>query len=187
MNYRIGIIGAGGTGKTTLATQVEKLTGFKFWPSIVRSGYQELKQDYSRHLDLSAIDRWKTQRFLIERKFAYDQANPNGIFDRTALDHLMYCMMYCHEAISDSDYDWLIQAVQENLANYDHLFYCPLYRPWPNIHDGFRDFIIANRETQDVILRGLILKLRLPVEQMENVSVEDRLEHIIEVTPLCYK
>jgi predicted ATPase len=160
---RVGFIGAGGTGKTSLAEALAAKTGWPLHRSINRQVFAQFNQTQLTHTSLPPSQRWAIQRTSFLLKIQQDQANPHGIFERTLLDHYMYCLLYCHEAIPDREISDMQELVQENIAGYTRLYYFPIYN-WPvSLADEFRDTGVANRELQDVILQGLIYSLLHPI------------------------
>jgi hypothetical protein len=141
-------------------------------------GYTQLT-----HTKLSPEQRWEIQLASFQAKMVQEAtAVTGGIFERSLLDHYMYCLLYCHEVIPESDHRIMLQQVKYNLDSYDIIYFFPIYA-WPQPEDDFRDASIANRELQDFILRGYISKygwveLDNKMWKLPNISLEQRVQYL---------
>lgn len=184
---KIGFLGAGGTGKTTLARALSEHTGLAQHQSTTRGVYAKYGK---KHTDMPFLDpamRKAIQLDNFNTKIAHDVAHPEGIFDRTLVDHLMYVTIYCHDTIPDAEFLQLKRATWKNICTYDILFYFPIYL-WPtSVDDGFRESGAANRFLQDAVLRSYIELSTTEIYEgdrpniftMKNHSVGARLDFVL--------
>jgi nicotinamide riboside kinase len=186
---RIGCIGAGGTGKTTLVTALAKVINLPVHSSINRAVFAQFNQTQVSHQDLTAAERWQIQFASFNAKIAQDATNPLGIFERTLLDHYMYCLLYCNSEITDMQHSLMLTQVINNLASYDCLYYFPIYS-WvvANLVDGFREAGMANRTCQELLLTGFLARNIDPVSIfditiMPDCGVKSRVEVILAQLP----
>lgn len=176
---KIGFIGTGGTGKTSVAQILHHLPE-PFIASRNREVFQKLGYTGESFQALNtAADNWKVQRSLIDMKIHQDTTHPVGLFDRTPIDHLAYCMHRCADAISDQEWGWLWNKYEGLTALYDLLFYFPIY-DWGNNHeDGFRQTNKAYRTKIDLLMQGVMAEMGISAIAMPNKAPEERASLIL--------
>lgn len=152
---RIGFCGVGGSGKSTVAEQVSKITGLPYLSGVARGVFEELKLTEDDQNNLTPDERWGIQRMIFDRKIVQDEHSKSGVFDRTLLDHHAYCLHRCADCINDSIAKSLEILVGENLKSYHYVFYFPV-PTWDVASDGLRQEGRAYRLAVDCIIRGLL-------------------------------
>jgi nicotinamide riboside kinase len=153
---RIGAIGAGGTGKTTLMRHIAEQLNIPYRPSVNRAVFEKFGFTQLTHTELTQADRLQIQRASFYAKIEQDAEFTDGVFERSLLDHYMYCLLYCYEAIPADVINSMEAMVADNLTGYRYLLFFPIY-PWgTEPTDGFRDASLANRKLQEYILLGFI-------------------------------
>jgi predicted ATPase len=177
---KIGFIGTGGTGKTSVAEKLKELIPEDFRPSIVRSVMGHLGVTDAMQASMSAAQCWSVQKALADAKFNQDDEFDTGLFDRTPIDHLAYALYRCADQISDQVYGALVERVQEYVDQYDVVFYFPIYE-WEVVDDGFRQQGLAYRATHDMLLRQLLTEMEIDAIEMPDASVDERVELILSV------
>jgi len=176
---RIGCIGTGGTGKTTTLRLLEPYTEFPYQPGVMRGVFKEqnVPAEANQH-KMSAIDRWRLQKAGFDKKIAQDDANPVGLFDRTLLDHMIYCMIWAWERITDNTCKSMLLLTRENLEAYDLLFYFPLY-DWDVPDDGMRENRYASRLAWDLMARSFLADVKIGPIIMPNDTPQARAEFML--------
>lgn len=158
----IGCMGAGGTGKTTLAKALAEQIKLPFIasssrPVFERRGITEVDQ---RHM--TPEQQWELQleifdaRERLENQIAEGTLYPDGgVADRTLWDQLAYSLLRAHGVMAEEHYLSLALRAQLACKKYDVLFYFPLHT-FPGGEDGFRDTAHGSRMVFDAILQRLI-------------------------------
>lgn len=180
---RVAGIGAGGTGKTTLMKDTATKLNVEFHASVNRAVFAQFGHTQITHDKLSDEERWQIQRASFMAKLQQDAMNLPGIYERTTLDHYMYCLIYCHQMIDSKELKKMQQIVINNLNFYDKLFFFPLY-DWsyeiPPGQDTFRDNKLANRYLQEHILRGfLATQSHLIIHDVPDLPRRQRLDWLV--------
>lgn len=172
---KLGMIGAGGTGKTTtldlLNTSLPKIR------SVMRETFQEFGWT---ELTLKGVDPsevWRFQKTCFDKKIVQDQSFTEGIAERTLLDHLMYCYYYCCHQMDDNVARAMEALTLENMGKYDLLIYFPVgvFKP---ADDGLRQNGFAYQLLQDAIIRGLLNRMQLRYVTVGHHSVDERVQSI---------
>lgn len=176
---KIGFIGAGGVGKTSVARLLSHLPE-PFIPSRNREVFAQLGYTgESFQAANTPQENWRIQRALIDTKIDQDVTYAVGLFDRTPIDHLAYCMHRCADAIADHEWDWLWNKYSGLIELYDLLVYFPLY-DWGNTHeDGFRQGNKAYRVKVDLLMQGVMAEMGIYPIEMANISPERRAEFLL--------
>jgi len=159
----IGLIGASGVGKTTLAKKFAKKSGFVYVESSVRGVFESMGLDPKVDYDFDT--RLKIQIGILEAsKASYQEIGSSFISDRTPLDLLAY-------TIADVGRENLNE--QQSLALLDYVDECfhatntyfsavILVQPGiPMSSDGIRPTNLAYMEHIAIILMGLLADQRL--------------------------
>lgn len=176
---KIGFIGTGGTGKTSVAEKLKDLIPEAFQESIVRDVMKSLHVTDAAQAHLTTADKWKIQQALLDAKFEQDDMYDTGLFDRTPIDHMAYTLYRCADALSDEVFHELAGRVEEYTSRYDLIVYFPIYEWASDEGDDFRQKNLAYRATHDIILRGLLEKFDIEVIEMPDAPVEDRVELLL--------
>ncbi|MDE1971191.1 MAG: AAA family ATPase [Patescibacteria group bacterium] len=162
MPYRIGFIGAGGTGKTSVLELLKPFLeeqNIKVRPSVVRGVLKDLNLTEKDLSSLSLEQGEEVQRHLFFAKEAQDRAavlsGENFITDRTLLDHYVYWLYRGGKAIRKENLENFLLGVSESLSTYSKLFYFPVYATWEPPDDGFREEGYIYRKTIDFLMSGV--------------------------------
>lgn len=177
---KLGMVGTGGTGKTTTAKLLEPFTGLTYHPSVPRSVFEELGYTEADQRNMGRHDRWRIQKMIFDRKIQQDHQFPEGIFDRTLVDHVAYCLYQCNDSIDDTMYRSMMLLAQENSVKYDFILYFPIY-DWDVKDDGLRDNKLAYRGTIDAIMLGILRKLEISYLVMADGSPDQRVQSILDL------
>jgi predicted ATPase len=127
MNLRIGLAGAAGTGKSTLARMISEKLGLPLLASkavtqeiLDKDGY-----DYGSgiHIErfLANSDR---QVKLVNLTFQAQGSHPNFVTDRTAIDLAAYALCELHNS-DPTTLKRLFDKCRSSVGLYTHIFLCP--------------------------------------------------------------
>ena len=120
---KIGICGAHGTGKTTLAKEVHKLFGTPIITNLMRAFWVENGvADFEKlPKDIRTIFQKESLLKQIEAEESYDTG---FITDRTVLDQIAYTKMSSN--MIGVEFEIYEQLCKERLKSYTHLIYLPI-------------------------------------------------------------
>lgn len=178
---KVGFVGAGGTGKTSVANLLkhDEEVEEQFRPSVVRGVYkQQAVPDEAAQLNMSSERLWYLQREILAAKCVQDAQYPNGIFDRTPIDHMAYCLYRCGSHISNEDYETVENLVRMYTARYDLIFFFPIYNWGDTNEDGFRQSNTAYRVVTSTLMLGLLHAFNIKYIALDDCSPTDRVEYI---------
>jgi hypothetical protein len=178
----IGFCGAGGTGKTTTAEALLTELGdtWKLLPSTSRDTFRQMGLNREDDQDrLSPLDRWTLQRNIqiAHSEKVKPHRDQQMITDRTQLDQFAYALQYCNNILNLSDLKWLEDLTAKSLEFYAHIFYFPL-TSFKDHSDGMRTHNLATRLSFDLLLKGLIGNLEVPITSVPIMTVHNRVQFI---------
>jgi nicotinamide riboside kinase len=177
---RIAFSGSGGTGKTTLLTEINK----ELQLPVIEEGIREwlAEHGFADFKDMSfPTDVVKMQTDTLERKMAIESELQSFIADRTTVDNLTYALRWIgSKAKAGSDMDaWMGQYIAHCMGHanlhYDIIFVLP----WGEIEiedDGTRStkqwyqYMI-----QSIIERHLYMLERPFIYEVMSVELDDRI------------
>lgn len=125
MTYRIGIVGAAGTGKSSFAESLAVKLEIPFLKSkditqqiLVRDNY-----DYSSGVQIERFLSQTHRQGEILRRTLEQQSAEQFVTDRTVVDLAAYALI---EMNWDTDtVNHIYDTCQKNISMYTHLFFCP--------------------------------------------------------------
>lgn len=179
MIKRVGFTGAGATGKTTTANLISPWLGMPLVPGVARGVLVERGIDERTQLHMSNTDKWELQRAMFNAKITQDAKQMPGIYDRTLLDHTVYCFYWCNAKIEENMAKSLLAMAKENFVTYDKVFFFPMY-DWERLEDETRIATYAYRIAIDAIFKGLINTLGLNVTIVPDGTIQERGEFIMD-------
>lgn len=177
---KIGMSGAGGTGKSTTAVMLTEKLGLPLRPSPSRSVFAKLgitAEDDQNGMDFDL--RWQLQtgiHYAIQDQIA---EYSNGVYDRTTLDNFFYLISRCPETDAEDIEEFEKQMVAA-LRSFDLLLYFPTYKGWCYNTDGMRTASVANKMVADYCMQQLIMKHKLPYVFVPDGTPEYRLKYVID-------
>jgi deoxyadenosine/deoxycytidine kinase len=175
MNYKIGICGAHGTGKTTLGKAISETLKLNFITNTMRSMWQEFGITDFEKLPADARSLFQKHAITRQIKFEEEQNQAGFITDRTVLDNLGYTLL--NSDMFGADLEVYKLLVQERLKNYTHLIYLPVVFDSPSEHLRAD---ISTRITWADIIEGLIEDY-FPSQKLLRMSSVDHNDRIQEV------
>ncbi len=133
---KIGILGAQGTGKTTLAEALSKELEYPLIPEIVRGVLKDMGMSSPRELKGNPEKGRKFQMACLYRQIEEEGKHKNFVSDRTTIDNAAYWMKWhAHKNPSHVNTEYY-QTAWENAKKYDLLVYVP--PEIPLVDDGCR-------------------------------------------------
>lgn len=176
---KIGFIGAGGTGKTTVATALAEKLGLNYHQSVPRSVFQARGLTEADQRSMTPAQIWDLQKAIFEAKIEQDEVYRSGVFDRTLLDHLAYCIYRCADSIPAKEMEKMQEAMYDNIRSYTLLAYFPLFN-WGGSADGFREDKFSYQVAIDTIMNGLLHLYGVKYVSMRDEVPEDRIKFLWE-------
>jgi integrase len=174
---KLGFIGAGGTGKTTVMNLVSKQLGLPIMKSASRQVFESRRIREDDQFTMTEAQKWNLQNRIFVLKQELDATTEHFIADRTLLDHFCYCLYRCSKSVDKRMTDNLQTRVLDNLKKYDFLFYFPtgVFDAQP---DGLRADDYAYRLMIGAIMEGLLHRYEIPCYLMQESLIHERVEGI---------
>lgn len=133
---KIGIIGAQGVGKTTLAEALSKELEYPLIREVVRDVMKDMGITSPRELKGDVEKSTEFQRACLYRQIEEEGKHKNFISDRTTIDNAAYWMKWhAHKNPSHVNTEYY-KTAWENAKKYDLLVYVP--PEIPLVDDGVR-------------------------------------------------
>lgn len=137
---RVTVIGAHGTGKTTLAKSIAEKLGINFIPDVV-------SQAYKLGFPINEDTPPETQFWILSKQLELERNTPEPwIIEKSIWDNIVYGSF----SIKDKEVLNVITKIVDANTKYDIVFYLPIEFPIP--HDGLRSM---NKKFQKDIDNGL--------------------------------
>ena len=184
---RLGITGAGATGKSTLLQQCKQDPSFKdykFLGSVTRGVYKEMGFDgeHTQYVK-TPQENYRLQKRILAAKHAQVIGNygEKSLFtDRILLDHFAYLCVRNTEVIENNFFKTIQNVVRFDIESYDLIFYC---EPFDSIEiEGFRDPSKAVQHTVDAVISSYLNKRFENTPKIirlgNDISVEQRLDMV---------
>lgn len=175
---KIGLCGAGGTGKSTLAQHLSLLSHLPLMLSPSRECFAKhgvRAEDDQRKL--SPEKRMLLQLDIFGAITRQSRENDIGIFDRTNLDNLFYGYFQCNDVILDSEVEDMYTTTVKELRKFDLIVFCPIYA-WANkaADDGMRTRSFASRMIMSKFVKGFLISEGIDHISATNHSPQARAE-----------
>jgi nicotinamide riboside kinase len=133
-DLRIVLVGAQGTGKTTLA---ERLARELSLPLIPESSREVARKNGIDHLSQLSVDGFaKFYKLCIESQLEHESRHHSFVSDRCTLDGAVYWLKWLSCVRSPEETEQYVNLARGNMINYHYVFYLPIEFPPPM--DGFR-------------------------------------------------
>jgi len=167
---RIGIIGAAGTGKTSLAKNLSAHLDSAYVPDLVLTVLRELGRDSWRGVS-DVKQRRKVREDGLRRKVSAEKEHESFVSDKTAVDYLAYWLQNQSEHEDAPTNNRFLNDCKAAALRYDILVYLP-YREVVDFGVGRNQDPIHNLKVA-AQKRGLVTLLKLPVIDVEYTFGED--------------
>lgn len=167
---RIGIIGAAGTGKTTLAKALASHLGATYIPDLVITVLRERGRDSWKGVN-DVADRRKIREDALRRKVSAESGEAKFVSDKTVIDYLAYWLQNQSEHEQAATNNAFIERCREGAARYDHFVFLP-YRAQVEATPGRNADPIHNLKVA-AQKRGLLALWKLPVIEADYTFGED--------------
>lgn len=155
---KIGLIGAAGLGKSSVATAVAKEKNLMFLkskditrPILKRDGYTYGRDEC---VELFLSKRERELELVDERKYAESLLSGGFITDRTTLECFCYALLNIHN-YSNAESRMIETLCKENMSNYTHLFYFPQKDGWLE-ENGLRTTSVYFQWKIDMLIWGVL-------------------------------
>lgn len=181
---RIAFTGAGGTGKTTLATYVAEKWGIPFLGNTARDVMKEMGvENEAAQANLSPETVLALQQGIFERFKDLRRLTPSFVSDRLLLDNYTYSTLRCNETMTPEIHKPWLEAAVSDLYNMDLVFYCPAGM-FPLKGDGIRQEGIAHHYLFDAAVYGHLCRhafdKMLTNVYVVNMTDLDRRKHYVD-------
>lgn len=161
---RVGLVGAGGTGKSTLARLLAKGLNLTYRHSISREVFQERGLIESDQLNMTLDQLLELQTAILRKKAHQDKYHGrDSVFDRTPVDHLAYLLFRSCSIVPNETAEELELLVDSWMKDYDYVIFTPTYSwTFKAESDGFRQEGRAYRVLINSLIKGLLNHLNVP-------------------------
>lgn len=164
---KIGLTGASGTGKSTLAKWISEHYGYEINPIGSRTVAKEMGYDNPYDVD-KAGKRTEFQNKLLEDKLNWEKSKESFVSDRTTFDNLVYATLHDIHGLDDAYINKAIGGMQQ----YDVVFYCPLDSFINLDEDPMRVSSMHYHKIYDAALMGYINKF-VPMINVKHLTMPD--------------
>jgi len=158
MEYRIGLIGSAGLGKSSIAAKIGKELGISFLrskditrPLLADRGFSQEKFDCVEKF----LSEKEMEYEIVDKKINHERLMSSGfVTDRTTLECFAYALLSVENYAPD-EVSILEKMCHGNMSNYTHLFYFPYGNGWlePN---GVRTVNEYFQRKIDMLIRALL-------------------------------
>lgn len=186
---KIGMAGAHGTGKTSMANAMLQTEAFSKSVLVPSTARQIKEYGYPINREATELSQILVPllRMVDEYEAEPKAANEALISDRTLVDSLAYTM-YQNDHVWESGA--LIEFVSRRLTemhmnSYDYVLYFPIY--WDGVQDGVRDPDENYRRSIDANILSILELMNIHYLQVPNVSPELRAEWFFNVVREDYE
>lgn len=177
---KIGFIGAGGTGKTTIAKALATTLKLPYIPSPSRAQFEKhgvATEDAQRNM--TSLARLSLQMDIFHAIDEQVNTTTVGIFDRTHLDNFFYGCFQCHDLLTNDIFNMMDRATYLGLHTFDLLFYAPIY-PWQISYDGMRTQSLAARTLCASFTKRYLEHHKFEHYDLPNIDVDERIQYIMD-------
>ena len=186
---KIGMAGAHGTGKTSMANAMLEMKAFSKSVLVPSTARQIKEYGYPINREATELSQLLVPllRMVDEYENEEKASNEALISDRTLVDSLAYTM-YQNDHVWESGA--LIEFVSRRLtemhmASYDYVLYFPIY--WDGVQDGVRDPDENYRRAIDANVLSILELMNIKYLQVPNISPERRAEWFLRVLQEDYQ
>lgn len=171
MSFRIAVIGAQCTGKTTLAKLISEKLNLPILSEVARKFKKE---------QLSALNPEypKIQEELLNLQMEQESLHKDFVSDRSTLDNLSYYLYGCADKVSSEDRSKYILRALSNADRYTYIFY--LRPEFAIVEDNFRDCNPIYQMKIDTIINTILQLYNIHHYKITG-SIEHRINKALEI------
>lgn len=147
---RIVIVGAQGTGKTTLAKALSISTGLPLIKEVARNVARQLNIKKDQVLPINLRSEW--QRGIFWSQIIQEEIFNSFISDRSMIDHWAYTKFWFDK--KHTDFNIFFDLALKRTKDYSHILYLPPILPLKE--DNFRSTEETYRKRVDEIISDLL-------------------------------
>jgi hypothetical protein len=142
---KVGMCGAGGTGKSTIAEELALRLTIPLIKSPSRACFEKrgVKTEDDQ-LSMSSTGRYLLQMDIFEAITKQVKEHKVGLFERTQLDNFFYMLHRCHDIATRKEIEEARELTIQGLQTFDAILFFPLY-DWPDPTDGMRTIKYGGR------------------------------------------
>lgn len=138
---RITVVGAHGTGKTTICTEISKKLGFNYIPDVVADAYR-------LNFTINEQTPPESQFWILSKQIELERNTQEPwIMEKSLWDNIIYGSF----SIKDKEVLSVIGKIVNSNANYNLVFYLPIEFAIPD--DGLRSL---NKEFQEFVDKAVV-------------------------------
>jgi len=171
---KIALAGAGGTGKSTLAAEVNKRYGTPVIPEYAREVAVEMKVENIRKMEPDVA--YEFQCRILDKKIAEENSHETFIADRSMADVMAYYLRWCSREIDDDRNKKYIDRCAEQLKHYDQVVVLPPVIPLEN--DGFRSAKVYYQYEIHCLVVGILVDKEIPWSTLSETAMDKRVDYI---------
>lgn len=174
---KIGLCGAQGTGKSTLARELANFFDLPMITEQARTAAHMLGLSSPKDCSGNPALGVAYQHLCLELQLGIEAQHPSFVSDRTTIDNAMYWLKWHSHNVDAATNLQYYERCGKNVANYDLVVYVPPEFDPPE--DGFRS---ANKMYQletDFLLRCLLREIRPENYMQVSGSVETRMWQVV--------
>ena len=166
--YRIGLIGCAGLGKSTLASKISSELQIPFLNSkgITRPVLQKYCYEYSDDCFVEKfLAKKEIENEIVSRRLEEESILSSGfITDRTTLECFCYSFLSITSYTND-DFKLLEKICKKKKKNYTDLYFIPISSGWYE-SNGIRTININFQRMIEMLINGVILDWSVPVKRI---------------------
>ena len=165
---RIAVVGAHGTGKTTLCKAIAEKLHFNFIPDVVPDAFR-------LNFTINENTPPETQFWILSKQLELERNTPESwIIEKSLWDNIIYGSF----SIKDKEVLSVIEKIVNSNVKYDIVFYLPVEFPIPD--DGLRSMDAGFQKTID---RSLLEYLNINQIEYKTLtgSVENRVDQALKI------
>ena len=175
---RIALIGAQGTGKTTILNELKNEPLFNNYEFIT-----EVVRHFHKHYNIPISEKSTdvSQLIYFNKYFEILNLNENFVSDRSLIDVLSYTL-YVKDKIPKYVTDYMFKIIEQYIIKYDYIFYFPIM--FPVSSDGVRSNDKTFQRKIDSIMNSVIeyIEGKIPnikIYTISQLDIKDRVNFIL--------
>lgn len=175
-NLTIGLCGAQGVGKSTLAKRLAEELGLPLITKQARKAARTLGLDKLPNPRTEVALSNAFQNLCLHYQLQEESKYPSFISDRTTIDNALYYLMNNAFHAEPADNMLYYQKCTENTSRYSLLVYIPIEFELKD--DGFRDNNRFRQQEADFLIKGLLETMN-PYYVIARGTVEERVKAVL--------